>query len=58
MSDMLIDKDDPIDGIDGNTLDGWIRCDSSRGCKLDNGKGLEKNENDEHSNSWIRYGDG
>ena len=56
MSDKLID--DPCDGIDLKTLDGWTRYDSSGMCKKNNGEGLGGDSGDRHQDSWIRFDNG
>ena len=48
----------PFDGIDLKDLDGWIRYDSSRMRKEDNGKRLEGNQGDRHQNPWLRFDNG
>ena len=53
MSDIPID--DPCDKIDFNTLDGWIKYDSSEMCKTDNGERLGGNRSDRYQNSRVRF---
>ena len=48
----------PFDGIDIKDLDGWIRYDSSRMCKEDNGEGLGGDSRDRYQDSWIRFDNG
>ena len=56
MSDMPIDKDDPIDGIDLQNLDGWIRYDSDRMRPKNNDEQLGGDQGRRRSNSWVRLG--
>ncbi len=56
MSDIPID--DPCDKIDLNTLDGWIRHDSSGMRKTYNGEGLGRDRGDRYQDSWIRNDNG
>ena len=48
----------PFDMIDVNDLEGWIRYDSSRMCKENNGEGLGGDSRDRYPDSWIRFDNG
>ena len=50
--------DDPCDGIDLNTLDGWTKYDSSGMCKTNNGEGLGGNRGDRYQDSRVRNDNG
>lgn len=50
--------DDPCDGIDLNTLDGWTKYDSSRMREKNNGEGLGGDSGDRYQNSWVRFDNG
>ena len=55
---MPLESDDPIDDINVNNLDGWIRYDSSRMREEDNGKELGGNSGNRYKDSWIRFDNG
>lgn len=57
MSDSAMQQT-PFDNIDLKDLDGWIRYDSSRMCKEDNGEGLGGDSRDRYQDSWIRFDNG
>jgi len=57
-SEMPLESDDPIDDINVNNLDGWIRYDSSRMREEDNGKELGGNSGNRYTDSWIRFDNG
>ena len=48
----------PFDNIDLKDLDGWIRRDSSRMRKENNGEGLDRDSGDRYQDSWIRLDNG
>ena len=53
-----VTSEDPCDDINLNDLDGWIRRDSSRMCKTDNGERLDRDSGNRYSDSWIRFDNG
>jgi len=55
VSENHINDDDPCDGITVDTLEGWIRYDSSGMRKTNNGTGLERDSGDRYQNPWIRF---
>ena len=57
MSDSAMQQT-PFDGIDLKDLDGWIRYDSSRMRKENNGEGLGGDSRDQYPDSWIRFDNG
>lgn len=47
--------DDPIDGIDLTTLDGWIRRDSDRMRETNIRQRLGGDSGDRYQDSWLRF---
>jgi len=55
VSDNHTKNDGPIDNITTETLEGWIRRDSSRGGETDLRQRLEGSERSGYLNSWTRF---
>lgn len=55
MTSANVEKDDPFDAITTETLDGWIRYDSSRSSTKDLGQQLGRSPRDQHTDSWSRF---
>jgi hypothetical protein len=55
VSDNHTKNDGPIDDITTETLEGWIRRDSSRSGETDLRQRLEGSERSGYLNSWIRF---
>lgn len=55
MVDPSIESEDPCDGITTETLDGWIKHDSSGMREENNRKELGRGSGDRYQNSWIRF---
>lgn len=50
--------DDPIDGIDLTTLEGWIRRDSDRMREANLRQRLGGDSGDRYKDSWLRFDNG